>query len=46
MGVGLAIAMGLARRIGGTLALSNAPGGGTLAELRLAGARAELTSPA
>jgi signal transduction histidine kinase len=36
MGVGLAIAMGLARRIGATLALSSPPGGGTLAELRLA----------
>ena len=41
MGVGLAIATGLARRIGATLALSSPPGGGTLAELRLAAAPAE-----
>ena len=36
MGVGLAIAMGLTRRIGATLSLSSPPGEGTLAELRLA----------
>jgi signal transduction histidine kinase len=35
IGVGLAIAMGLTRRIGGTLTLSSPPGEGTLAELRL-----------
>jgi signal transduction histidine kinase len=35
MGVGLAIAMGLTRRIGATLSLSSLPGEGTLAELRL-----------
>jgi signal transduction histidine kinase len=38
MGVGLAIAMGLARRMSGTLSLSSAPGQGTIAELRLAAA--------
>lgn len=42
MGVGLAIAMGLARRIGATLALSSPRGGGTLAELRLVAAPAEV----
>ncbi|HEY6578224.1 MAG TPA: HAMP domain-containing sensor histidine kinase, partial [Rhizomicrobium sp.] len=36
MGVGLAIAMGLTRRLGATLCLSSVPGEGTLAELRLA----------
>ena len=36
MGVGLAIAMGLSRRIGATLTLSSPPDAGTLAELRLA----------
>jgi signal transduction histidine kinase len=36
MGVGLAIAMGLTRRLGATLSLSSLPGEGTLAELRLA----------
>ncbi|MGH6876588.1 MAG: ATP-binding protein [Rhizomicrobium sp.] len=35
MGVGLAIAMGLTRRLGATLSLSSVPGEGTLAELRL-----------
>jgi signal transduction histidine kinase len=38
MGVGLAIAMGLTRRLGGTLSLSSLPGEGTLAELRLTAA--------
>jgi signal transduction histidine kinase len=38
MGVGLAIAMGLTRRLGATLSLSSLPGEGTLAELRLAAA--------
>ncbi len=38
MGVGLAIAMGLTRRLGATLSLSSPPGEGTLAELRLAAA--------
>jgi signal transduction histidine kinase len=38
MGVGLAIAMGLTRRIGATLSLSSLPGEGTLAELRLVAA--------
>ncbi|HEX4078715.1 MAG TPA: HAMP domain-containing sensor histidine kinase [Rhizomicrobium sp.] len=38
MGVGLAIAMGLARRMAGTLSLSSVPGQGTVAELRLAAA--------
>lgn len=36
MGMGLAIAMGLARRMGATLSLSSVPGDGTLALLRLA----------
>jgi signal transduction histidine kinase len=35
MGVGLAIAMGLTRRMGATLNLSSVAGEGTLAELRL-----------
>jgi signal transduction histidine kinase len=38
MGLGLATAMGLARRMGATLDLSSVPGEGTLAELRLAAA--------
>ncbi|HEX4158805.1 MAG TPA: HAMP domain-containing sensor histidine kinase [Rhizomicrobium sp.] len=38
MGVGLAIAMALTRRLGATLSLSSLPGEGTLAELRLAAA--------
>jgi signal transduction histidine kinase len=38
MGVGLAIAMGLTRRIGATLSLSSLHGEGTLAELRLVAA--------
>ena len=36
MGMGLAIAMGLARRMGATISLSSIPGDGTLALLRLA----------
>ncbi|HTT81898.1 MAG TPA: HAMP domain-containing sensor histidine kinase [Rhizomicrobium sp.] len=40
MGVGLAIAMGLTRRLGATLSLSSLPGEGTLAELRLTAAGA------
>ncbi|MGH6888951.1 MAG: ATP-binding protein [Rhizomicrobium sp.] len=35
MGVGLAIAMGLARRFGATLSLASSPGEGTRAELRV-----------
>jgi signal transduction histidine kinase len=38
MGLGLATAMGLARRMGATLDLSSVPGEGTFAELRLAAA--------
>jgi signal transduction histidine kinase len=38
MGMGLAIAMGLARRIGATVSLSSVPGDGTLALLRLSAA--------
>ena len=38
MGMGLAIAMGLARRVGATLSLSSIPGDGTLALLRLVAA--------
>ncbi len=38
MGVGLAIAMALTRRLGAALSLSSVPGGGTLAELRLSAA--------
>src|SRR5579871_2494927 len=37
MGMGLAIAMGLARRIGATISLSSISGDGTLALLRLSG---------
>jgi signal transduction histidine kinase len=43
MGVGLAIAMGLTRRIGGTLTLSSLPGEGTLAELRLPAAALQVS---
>jgi signal transduction histidine kinase len=38
MGMGLAIAMGLARRMGATVSLSSISGEGTLALLRLSAA--------
>jgi signal transduction histidine kinase len=41
MGMGLAIAMGLARRMGATLSLSSVPGDGTLALLRLSAQAAQ-----
>ncbi|HEY3639185.1 MAG TPA: HAMP domain-containing sensor histidine kinase [Rhizomicrobium sp.] len=44
MGVGLAIAMGLTRRIGATLSLSSLPNEGTLAELRLTAAAEHKTN--